>query len=769
MLWVTAMSKGVADVAILTVIPAELHAALAVFDIPETSRQKDGIGTVSYHGQIFSKLGNRSLSVAIGCIGMARNPSAAAAAAEFIQRHQPRVFFLLGIAAGLRGRVKIGEVLFSDRVVAYESSAFMREGERTWVEPRPDIDRISHAMSQDLITYRPDPMRIARNVHRLGIQTPTPLLPQEAEFQEHVTRVPSSRIATIASGEKLLRDPEELHSIRTRLHGKVEAGEMEAAGVVAACTRRGVPWLVVRGISDFGDELKNDAFHGYAAGMAAATLADFIEYGLDLGRTEVGEGAQPLVVSITELIWPYADFSIVNTADHPVQITGTRIRRIAVLPNTHEDWDEVEVVGSLMEERIPLSVKWDTPPAADRVNVLGSRVLNLMPGEAAAFRLDLSTRDFIAVVALEVDWISAKTPKKSVMCWQDFLTVQPSGTYREEGTISVISGPQALDWLVRGRPPVLWQEHSLVDGQWAELLVRSAGHLSRHDPEGSFEKLRQAYESTASWGSILASFAEAYGPPEGWLWERIESCIRKPLHAQQDSFGIADARVIIDRTSMYRKGSGSEWLLEIIDSGVEGPFDALQRAAFERFTSHQEARNAEYLLALTLAPKLFESESIGLTERLVQTLSLLPSPPPANLLHDFEIRRGSALAAQLTLVAWWKQARLQPGLAVFNWHSHSPLLARLWGLVTNDAEEEELAASLRSPEFLVRYAVAIRPELPASIEAALTRDTSREVRRALARNPTISKNTLQILGDNQCWVAKQRLFYHQYPADDHRR
>ena len=50
------------------------------------------------------------------------------------------------------------------------------------------------------------------------------------------------------------------------------------------CERHGIPSLVIRGISDFGDRLKNDMFHLFAAKMAAVATHNFIAYGLDLGE-----------------------------------------------------------------------------------------------------------------------------------------------------------------------------------------------------------------------------------------------------------------------------------------------------------------------------------------------------------------------------------------------------------------------------------------------------------------------------------------------------
>jgi hypothetical protein len=101
----------------------------------------------------------------------------------------------------------------------------------------------------------------------------------------------TSRLGTIASGEKLLRDPAKLVAVREQ-HGKTEVSEMEAAGLVDACRRGSVPWLVIRGISDFGDELKDDRFHAFASGAAAAVLYDFLAYGLALGAPP-SPGASP--------------------------------------------------------------------------------------------------------------------------------------------------------------------------------------------------------------------------------------------------------------------------------------------------------------------------------------------------------------------------------------------------------------------------------------------------------------------------------------------
>lgn len=57
---------------------------------------------------------------------------------------------------------------------------------------------------------------------------------------------------------------------------------MEAAGFGTACNQREtpVPWFIVRGVSDFGDDFKDDLFHSWAAHAAASYLYLLIRDGI---------------------------------------------------------------------------------------------------------------------------------------------------------------------------------------------------------------------------------------------------------------------------------------------------------------------------------------------------------------------------------------------------------------------------------------------------------------------------------------------------------
>lgn len=170
----------------------------------------------------------------------------------------------------------MGEVILAERVVAYEGAALVGGGK---AEARPEIARLEMRVRQDLSSYLSNRMalqtRLTDSYKALGIE-----FPSEVEAGPVVQGV-MPKTATVASGEKLLRDPEKFLGLR-ELHGKVEVAEMEAAGLFAACASFGKPVLMVRGISDFGDSKKDNRFHLLAAKAAAAVVVDYIANGMTL-------------------------------------------------------------------------------------------------------------------------------------------------------------------------------------------------------------------------------------------------------------------------------------------------------------------------------------------------------------------------------------------------------------------------------------------------------------------------------------------------------
>ncbi|PNP50731.1 hypothetical protein THARTR1_08352 [Trichoderma harzianum] len=83
---------------------------------------------------------------------------------------------------------------------------------------------------------------------------------------------PKIHYGLIASGNQVIKDGSMRDEINARLGGQVLCVEMEAAGMM-----NNFPCLVIRGICDYADSKKNDDWHGYAAGIAAAFAKELLQ------------------------------------------------------------------------------------------------------------------------------------------------------------------------------------------------------------------------------------------------------------------------------------------------------------------------------------------------------------------------------------------------------------------------------------------------------------------------------------------------------------
>jgi nucleoside phosphorylase/SAM-dependent methyltransferase len=267
-------------VGVLTVIPSELRMMLKALGIKSRDRQKTSTGTAFYIREFPESRNSKPIKVVVSCIGHAGNYDSSAATMEMIHCHSPQLLILCGIAAGIRGRTKIGDVIISQAVLGYESGS-LSNGR---LSPRPEGGRIDHATTQDVATYLAGELsadKIWKRLFAEKIQAPPDM---RAEFKKNVAARLTIHEAVIASGEKLLRDPNKLLKLRKTHHSRIEAGEMEAVGFWTAAHLAGTSCLIVRGVSDFGDHLKNDRFHEFAAASASAVVADFIRSSVALDQ-----------------------------------------------------------------------------------------------------------------------------------------------------------------------------------------------------------------------------------------------------------------------------------------------------------------------------------------------------------------------------------------------------------------------------------------------------------------------------------------------------
>lgn len=264
------------DVLVLTALEVELAAAKQAFGIAEDAEHTTTANGLHVWKAPVSKRGGKAVSCVVACFAGAGNVDAASVTTMLLGELRPAKVIMLGIAAGLRDKCALGEVVLAERIVAYEGAALLESGK---VEARPEITRLNMRVRQDISSYLSNratlESRLKNSYEALGIK-----FPDEVEAGP-VAKGLMPKTATVASGEKLLRDPERFLGMR-ELHGKCEIAEMEGAGLFASCANFGTPVLMVRGISDFGDSKKDNRFHLLAAKAAAAVTVDYIANGMTL-------------------------------------------------------------------------------------------------------------------------------------------------------------------------------------------------------------------------------------------------------------------------------------------------------------------------------------------------------------------------------------------------------------------------------------------------------------------------------------------------------
>jgi nucleoside phosphorylase len=267
------------DIGIVTVIGTELHAVQQVFGCHDVGNRFIDQNEPFWHASLPCRFRSEDTKIVIYCLGHAGQQGASAAASKIIERFHPKLMLLCGIAAGRRGKTRIGDVAVSRALVGFSGGVATPEKNepRIWAPLPPQAARQMYG------TFKIDEQELASLID-LHIKLPL-MAPRgkSREYRENVSTQPTVHDSAIASSELLLRDPEVLERLSSDVHQSIRVGEMEATGFATACEDRipATAWFVIRGISDFGDKLKNDAFHRFASYSSAALTRQFIAASFD--------------------------------------------------------------------------------------------------------------------------------------------------------------------------------------------------------------------------------------------------------------------------------------------------------------------------------------------------------------------------------------------------------------------------------------------------------------------------------------------------------
>jgi len=267
------------DVGIITIVPVEVESLFSALDIKRDAYETAD-GPLRYWRTSYnSNSSGRPLSVVVSILGgEAGNTEAAIATAQFLRDWYPKIMCLVGIAAGIEDKARIADVIvpnkIHDRTIkVYENGQYRVRG-RTYARN----DTIDRMLKVSPLTQRHF-IAALRKFAQEDLLRAKIVAKEKGLLPSQFSGEPRMVDGSLASDNILIKDSTYFESILDGTDEKCRGGEMEAAGFVLACQREytDFPWLVFRGISDFGDCTKDDSFQLLAAKAACTLLKLFIE------------------------------------------------------------------------------------------------------------------------------------------------------------------------------------------------------------------------------------------------------------------------------------------------------------------------------------------------------------------------------------------------------------------------------------------------------------------------------------------------------------
>ncbi|HWS36433.1 MAG TPA: hypothetical protein VN408_27325 [Actinoplanes sp.] len=172
---------------------------------------------------------------------------------EAIRALDPGAVVMVGIAFGIdEDRQRLGDVLVSQQLLAYELQRVGTRGNRQRLVPRGD--RVS----------------------------PSPRLLDRCRTAAVTWRECDVHFGLIVSGDKLVDNLAFRAGLVDLAGGEAQGGEMEGAGLYAAAHRNKVDWIVIKAICDWADGTKEVERTGRQA-LAARNAANFLSHLLGQG------------------------------------------------------------------------------------------------------------------------------------------------------------------------------------------------------------------------------------------------------------------------------------------------------------------------------------------------------------------------------------------------------------------------------------------------------------------------------------------------------
>ena len=262
-------AKRKTDVLLITVKGVELQAVKSALRIsPKEPGEEGPRGSRLWRSKIGVQSTEGQLDVLVAMAGEAKNYKMSSFMHTLLSGLQPSMCVLVGMAAGRRGKVILGDVVVAREIVDYSSSVLAKEGAIPDPETfRPDVGHIRPMDHYEplLDDWRDEVRDLLKG--RVG-DVDVPVLPSRL-LKDIDAYNPSLKVGAIFSGDILMEDGSFELRAKSLLTRDSMAAEMEGAGFACICAEAQLPWLVIRGVADHGEPRRSKDWQ-YASTVAAA-------------------------------------------------------------------------------------------------------------------------------------------------------------------------------------------------------------------------------------------------------------------------------------------------------------------------------------------------------------------------------------------------------------------------------------------------------------------------------------------------------------------
>jgi len=196
--------------------------------------------------------------------------AAAALSTKVIARYNPKYLVMVGIAAGISGQGKLGDIIIPAEIWTYNSGKYIAgDSQNSNLQPDPKYLALELSI-KELITQTNYDFVLTSIRNQYTHKKP-----------DHAISIITN---PIACGAAVVADPEIPKSM-ILAHSRKTAGlDMESYGIFYAAknynTERTIP-ICIKSICDFADDEKDDSYQEYAAYTSSAFAKHIIEYDLD--------------------------------------------------------------------------------------------------------------------------------------------------------------------------------------------------------------------------------------------------------------------------------------------------------------------------------------------------------------------------------------------------------------------------------------------------------------------------------------------------------